>query len=980
MSEGFAEFKAFAKSNKELPEEERFDALDATAIESLGGLTLTKSDLQYDGKQVAEAEKKAGTVARRLQVETGPQTATPDTHDLLRRQLFAKKQYDFLYENNRIKSIDVLCRQLCDVLTNAGMAEAEVHALLDSELSAVINQLKKYETVAVPKAEQAQEEMSLRARLISTAAARFFETTKLKPEDMQNNAVATDGDNETKASAPARTIEAESMSQETPKPIPTSPQEPASGEVRSEERIVAEPAQPERSVASLLAQADRLIELTKNRRLGERELMSGERVHPEDDSSVFSHKEAKAHSVDYAGARSDITKIKNRLRAILNEENVAEKRAEIDELRKSLANHLWQLRKDFPMQSNAESSPEPTVEIAPEALELPTDSVAETVDQAPAADKSETKPLPKPAFSVGDRVTVPRGFDTRNEGTIVGISRDGTIRVEWIENGMRAAKTLPAHLVEPLVSTSLPEEAETEAPSSAEAVTESTESVVSDTQDLVPTPEVTASTESEQLPSDSAGDYVLPTYIDSVEPDYVHVAKELGADTEYGMSLETSIASVRARLDEKIASAGTYQNSILAGTETDGLMTLKQKLQTLEERLTAAKNSPEVMRPEEVQALRTQIAEITYELDQMEATAPVTLLGLQVPRAGDSPFGARAFRDALLLEWQPFKRAAEGSTDSTVQKQKDAFERMFKILGYIPESGLTEAEAAELKTLAASIALPQRISGTYEVKPAATENNPAEAARLPLLVLTDAMRIKEEANSTVLAEALPAVVEQSSNEKRDKKARQRFGQLGVLATMALLAGILAKDQRSEDVSRGVSPDTLETSAPLPPTDTVEPTITIKPEVKPIEGAWPSAESDAVADEGVDTDTESPSAADTAEVGEETVTPTITDITDRVAKEGEKLPDYTVKRSDNLWDFAEGDVEGREPLPPLQGLSDMQKNLVLSDMVTALKYNPKLMRDMGLNSGNPNLIRPGEVLKTSVLVDLLNEIKRDRGLA
>ena len=50
------------------------------------------------------------------------------------------------------------------------------------------------------------------------------------------------------------------------------------------------------------------------------------------------------------------------------------------------------------------------------------------------------------------------------------------------------------------------------------------------------------------------------------------------------------------------------------------------------------------------------------------------------------------------------------------------------------------------------------------------------------------------------------------------------------------------------------------------------------------------------------------------------------------------------------------------------------------MVTALKYNKDLMHELGLRSGNPNKIFPGEVIKTQVLVDLLEEIKRDRGLS
>ncbi len=873
MSESFEKFKQDVSAPEAFSND---DMLDTAAWEKLGGAVLTKADTKFD----------ADSIERSRSGLTNTYTYSPEKLDALHRQLFALKQYDFLYENKRIKSVEVLCRQLREVLTKAGMSERDIHALFSGELSPVINKLAAYEEVPVPKAEQAQEEMSLRSRLLSTATARFFTATKLKPAEVmtvrnepelavvappvevlsvpntamiqpkgtisnqvyeamedqeklatsdyearaeflaandirsallrQQNAVSetsASGDNGVATAREAGTIDASSMSSESPKiAVPAEVQDtPAASEASS-----AEGAE-ERSVASLMAQADRLIALTKKRR----------------ERNDLTHKEAKLDSDDYAAARSEITKIKNRLRAILEERDVEQKRAEIATLRSSLAGHLWALRKDFPITKEEGAT------------------------------------------------------DTDVQGTDEDVAVVSPEQTEFVEPNL---------------------------------------------DDLLP------------------------------EPDYKVMAREAGADVSPQQSVEAAVKAAREKLDEKIAETASYRNSILAGTEGDRIMSVKQKLQTLETRLASAMASPNVMRPEEVQAFRSQLADVEYALNQMEATAPKKLLGLPVPRAADGPFAVRAFRDALNLEWQPFKRAAEKSTDADTLQKKQAFESIFKILGYIPESGLTEAEATELRRLAESIALPARISRDFT--PTKQETVPEAEVKSEVmapLVLSELMRVREGAAARVLKEKLPGVAQKEIDQKRDTKARRWFAGFGALAIGGVLLGLFGGDDADKkSVTSGKSP--LETAAPAAPSDVLEPIITIKPEVKPIEGKWPSG----------DAATESPSTNDSV--------PTITDITDRVAAEGERAPDYTVMASDNLWDFAEGDVEDREPLAPLQGLTELQKSLVLNDMITALKYSPERMRDLGLRSGNPNLIFPGEVIKTQVLVDLLNEIKRDRNLA
>jgi len=94
----------------------------------------------------------------------------------------------------------------------------------------------------------------------------------------------------------------------------------------------------QRSVAALVKSADHLIALTAERRK----------------ENGVSHKEAKEQSENYAHARSEITKIKNRLRKVAEGKETADTKSEILQLRKQLANHLWELKKDFPMRSSEE--------------------------------------------------------------------------------------------------------------------------------------------------------------------------------------------------------------------------------------------------------------------------------------------------------------------------------------------------------------------------------------------------------------------------------------------------------------------------------------------------------------------------------------------------------------------------------------------------------------------------------------------------
>lgn len=93
-----------------------------------------------------------------------------------------------------------------------------------------------------------------------------------------------------------------------------------------------------RDTDSLMRSADRIVAMTRARR----------------EEHGRSHAEAKETSENYAHARSEVTKIKNRLRKITEGNDTPAIRAEIAQLRSSLAKHLHELRTDMPKKSTAE--------------------------------------------------------------------------------------------------------------------------------------------------------------------------------------------------------------------------------------------------------------------------------------------------------------------------------------------------------------------------------------------------------------------------------------------------------------------------------------------------------------------------------------------------------------------------------------------------------------------------------------------------
>ena len=86
-----------------------------------------------------------------------------------------------------------------------------------------------------------------------------------------------------------------------------------------------------------------------------------------------------------------------------------------------------------------------------------------------------------------------------------------------------------------------------------------------------------------------------------------------------------------------------------------------------------------------------------------------------------------------------------------------------------------------------------------------------------------------------------------------------------------------------------------------------------------------------------------------------------------------LSDYVVEKTDVLWNFALGKIDGVATLPALAEISEDEQVSILAKAVQELRTDAKWQEKVGVVSGNPDLIYPGHVIHTEALNDLMKEI-------
>lgn len=620
------------------------------------------------------------------------------------------------------------------------------------------------------------------------------------------------------------------------------------------ERVPEVPQVPEKNVVvnqykdldDLMAQADRLIALTRVRR----------------EKAGYSHRDAKAiEDSQYAVARSEIQKIKNRIRALKEEPN-DDKRNEIQALRTSLAEHLWNLRKQIPLPAK-----ENQAEIA-------------SLEEAAA---------PQPAGTTVEAFAAP------------------------------LESTLPQTAAEPLVLT--PEMRVPLAITKQEARE----------RDYMRYGSLNARTNAVN------GDRITP----AEEQELFELEKKLFASEPSPTILEEEAKSSIAALEQEInpkTTAGAVRNVAEEGIErnfSDNTIDLSNDTLAAADEEFQQTVDIKALTDEKIESIIAPSPKIVTKETDLADVGELTGEAIQVGSIIDSDEAWRAAVTPAL------NQSTEATPDAVVVPKPD-WQRVTPLTG--PYS------------VAAS-----NISAGTEVQPPVTDFYKADT---PPPISTSELDTPERTPNRLVSfiqqtesgwgrpkQQLDAVM---AGKKETKESRNRFIALGALLLGALLltADSAQKEKNSSFKNQNAGFSTLS-----------EPE-SFKSNATSVVGNYETILPDTVDHDAFNQPAElsDPSSADAME-----------------------LDDYTIVKCDNLWDLAEGDVEGRDPLPALQGLNTAEKNTVLAHMVTALKYNPELMKDIGFVSKqgeqrDPNRIYPGEVVHTDVLNKLLVQIKLDHKIS
>jgi len=89
--------------------------------------------------------------------------------------------------------------------------------------------------------------------------------------------------------------------------------------------------------------------------------------------------------------------------------------------------------------------------------------------------------------------------------------------------------------------------------------------------------------------------------------------------------------------------------------------------------------------------------------------------------------------------------------------------------------------------------------------------------------------------------------------------------------------------------------------------------------------------------------------------------------------------YTVKRGDNVWNYSEGDIKGVSMSLELTKVPENKRNEVLAFVRAELVASEKLRIKVGITSGNPDRIYPGDVLNGTELDALVKRVVVQRNI-
>lgn len=618
---------------------------------------------------------------------------------------------------------------------------------------------------------------------------------------------------------PARDVRAE----KTPAP------EPAAAEQHATTREAVSPvdeykqqessAATEKTLEALQAQADRLIALTKKRR----------------EALGLSHAAAKEETDSYATVRSEISKIKNRLRAIEKGADEATKRAEIAALRSELASHLWALRGELetvPVDERPRSRATKlasATEAAPVANSEAPKKTGWWDKDFQAAHGVSVRSYGETAGGPGERIAagtegegvseVTPGMTVRfprsDGGESVGRVRDirdsessGSVAtVVWTEQGVSKEKQVPLRELSPYTGAfSLGDSVEVLRTNGSWTTAGVSEIAADGTYTVAWTED--GADFSKQVSVESLR---KPTGLDSAA-----AAEHDVSVSEHG---EDNLLHISTAIDTLL---DTLQTATPKNTFIDGgprqplevtldLASIRASLKDLRNRIDDAAT----LTAGERDALSSEFADLSYRARKLIATAerirPMRFYGVDIPVPGPEGVAAARALQAKLVE---VRSRAEGQGDATAAA---ILREMWSHIPLIPPNGLTEEQVAKLRTLAPKV---------------------PESFRSPVEGVI-------AARSRSLPE-LPGLKGKEAEVQKDKAARRRFGLFGTTMVAAVLAALVADrqldtDERVLPPGEPVAEGSIDAAAP-PAKEVAGAKIEL------VDSYWPTAAAEASADD------------------------------------------------------------------------------------------------------------------------------------
>ncbi len=817
MSESFESFKKSGVPEKPFTEKDIFDA-EAEAV-------IVGHHTRYPLFQEPKRQLQSMELA--------------ESYDSEQRELLAKllrnQSKDFFYEGRKIKSIDLLCRDLRVVLTEAGLPAEMIHTIFYDELRSHVNRLSNLEKDSRPSATQAQEEMQLRQRIVSTVAARYFSTL--------NPPLQADGSNDTEALVAKRPPYRDSDHEyaEDQQRLQTTTHEDQAAFVRENQKTEAQTAvggsfsNPEisavenfagevRETATLVAEAQGvLVQVVEQ---------------------VPYYREQLRYAAD--GATSEMTDAR---RAALYAANNILLRG--GQLRKRLAELQMpgvpvrllaaRIQNDIMFIERQKGTIEGALAglrgepVVPKfAKEKPDGASAAPEDQEVVVANDEKS---KKRFRIGWLASKEtNGTLTEAEKTeLEALTSDDSLwDTQSISSALRTSETAAENAVLNEVDTSkMIEPVVTEVP--AFTYTEPDPALFErrDWQTIAPIESVagavvpngeTIATQPLREVSTEAllGQEQREASLQDSDAAWLRAAPEQVVQLADKMvAAEAAIKEILETIHPVIVDAGYYRRDTAGNEQSMALADVRNKLQSLQNRLRIMQGGVAgEARAEEVDALSTEVAlyrqtaeklvaELAGTHQESEATDTVAeanskqLLGLSVPNEQSGPFTVRAFRDALNIEWQPVKRAAEARNDRTTNSLKAAFQEIFSLLGYVPDTGITKVQAERLAALAGQIGQPARIVGDF-VPEVTTAPEPATPTQ------SSAESIREGVTGEVLGDAavVPPTIDVTPVQEAGAKEMPAGGQPEV-APSTPLESVLKEREATQASKLGRLPAFLE---------------------------------------------------------------------------------------------------------------------------------------------------------------------------